>query len=120
LVERILCRLQILFNNGLRISYHKTWKKVLKSEKLSEDAYAGVFIDWDNTARQKRGYTMLVGEKHFEVYFQKQYIKAVNNNSPFIFINAWNEWGEGTYLEPDKKNGVFFLEAIKSVLNSNS
>ena len=30
-------------------------------------------------------------------------------------INCWNEWTEGSYLEPDTKNGMQYLEAVKDV-----
>ena len=36
-------------------------------------------------------------------------------NARIITINSWNEWGEGSYLEPDTINGMAFLEAIKEV-----
>ena len=39
---------------------------------------------------------------------------------PAIFsINAWNEWTEGSYLEPDTKNGFGYLQAIRDVLQAD-
>ncbi|MBL8995486.1 MAG: glycoside hydrolase family 99-like domain-containing protein, partial [Spirochaetia bacterium] len=32
--------------------------------------------------------------------------------------NAWNEWTEGSYLEPDTKNKMGYLEAIRDVFHS--
>lgn len=34
-----------------------------------------------------------------------------------IFIKAWNEWGEGNYLEPDLKFGKGFITATKEAYN---
>ncbi|MDR3709033.1 MAG: glycoside hydrolase family 99-like domain-containing protein [Capsulimonadaceae bacterium] len=39
-----------------------------------------------------------------------------NNLSPrLITINSWNEWSEGSYIEPDERFGMGYLEAVKSV-----
>jgi len=45
----------------------------------------------------------------------KRMTLAKPKNERIITINSWNEWGEGSYLEPDMKNGMGYLEAIKEV-----
>jgi len=34
---------------------------------------------------------------------------------PFLFIKAWNEWGEGNYLEPDSKFGRAYIDECAKV-----
>lgn len=43
--------------------------------------------------------------------------KSIYYENDFLFINAWNEWGEGMYLEPDETDGYGYLSAIKSTVN---
>lgn len=42
----------------------------------------------------------------------------ISADENLIFLKAWNEWGEGNYLEPDLKYGNGYLKAIKNVLDS--
>ena len=44
-----------------------------------------------------------------------QYKKAKDENMEFVFLNGWNEWTEGSYLEPDMKNNYDYLEAIAAI-----
>ena len=36
-----------------------------------------------------------------------------------LFLFAWNEWGEGGFLEPDIIDGYGRLEAVKKALEEN-
>lgn len=110
-------------NKEIHISYDKVWNDILNTNPDNEKMYPGAFVDWDNTARKGvRGsvYDGVTPEK-FEKYLTMQ-IKRTKEvyNKDILFMFAWNEWGEGGYLEPDKKNGYRFLNAIKNALNANN
>lgn len=97
------------------LDYDFLWKKII-SRNFKENVYPGAFVDWDNSPRKgaKRslvleGYTV----EKFGQYFSIQYQKGVDAGCPFIFVNAWNEWAEGTYLEPDITDGTAKLDKIK-------
>ena len=32
-----------------------------------------------------------------------------------LTVNSWNEWTEGSYIEPDAAHGLKYLEAIRDV-----
>ena len=37
---------------------------------------------------------------------------------PLVIVEAWNEWGEGSYIEPQQEFGFGYLDAIRRVFTS--
>lgn len=103
--------------------YDVLWRISLrrKYKKQSYQQFLGAFVDWDNTARRGKTCTLVTGStpEKFEKYLKMQKRKAEEIESEFVFVNAWNEWAEGTYLEPDEKNKYAYLEAVRNVFGSN-
>ena len=58
---------------------------------------------------------MNANPKNFEKYLRELTKIETLKNNEFIFINAWNEWSEGAYLEPDMVNKYEYLEVIKKL-----
>ena len=83
-----------------------------------------ISVGWDNSPRfPKQGKESVIhlnsNPETFASYLQKTRVYVDNHpNQPrLIIINAWNEWVEGSYLEPDMKFGYGYLEAVKNVLS---
>ena len=101
----------------------KVWDIILKhayerqsgNEKL--DIYESAYFEWDNSARygKKAKIFTRLEDSELTVRLQKLYDKAVLVNSPYIFFNAWNEWSESAYLEPDKDLGYANLNIVKKI-----
>ncbi|MBI4252671.1 glycoside hydrolase family 99-like domain-containing protein [Candidatus Uhrbacteria bacterium] len=86
--------------------------------------FRGIMPSWDNTARLGKNALVYINVDSEEYRSWLQYICAYTTimNEPdkqYIFINAWNEWGEGCHLEPDKKNEYRYLEITKDVVGDN-
>ena len=99
------------------LNYDTFWKHILNRKIDSDKLILGAFLDWDNSPRRKnKGARIFRGAspQKFAYYFSKLVKKAEEETLyDMIFINAWNEWSEGTYLEPDIKNGFAYLAAVK-------
>lgn len=102
------------------VDYKNFYQSILKKDYIAGNGsyfYSGV-VDWDSTPRKgKRAWFMKGATPDlFKQYFSKIYQKTVAEGKPFVFLFAWNEWGEGSYLEPDTKNEYRYLEAIKEII----
>lgn len=99
----------------LRVSYDKIWEKILNRKNQNDKTILGCFCDWDNSPRKSYNSIIMQGAtpEKFKRYFLRLVKKAIQIKSPMIVINAWNEWAEGAYLEPDEINKYSYLEAVK-------
>ena len=76
---------------------------------------------WDNTARKGKRANIFHGctPPEYEGWLRHTVEFARKNpvigNRSMVFINAWNEWAEGVYLEPDRKFGYALLAATQRV-----
>lgn len=108
----------------LVIDYDYVWNSIIhRSHRRSQNkVIPGAFVNWDNTPRLgARGQSCIGTAPHkFEWYLTRQIQRASKlYDSEFLFINAWNEWGEGAFLEPDKIHRFRYLEAVRNALDHN-
>ena len=87
--------------------------------------FRGVMPSWDNTPRRGPAATIYANSspEAYELWL-KSVVDATKSNLPpgerFLFINAWNGWAEGAYLEPDQRLGRAYLEATRRALTRTS
>jgi lipopolysaccharide biosynthesis protein/ubiquinone/menaquinone biosynthesis C-methylase UbiE len=80
-----------------------------------------VATSWDNTPRRSNNPSIFHGAnprtyKKWLFNVSRFTQKAYKPDERLVFINAWNEWAEGTHLEPDRKYGYGYLQATSEVL----
>lgn len=76
---------------------------------------------WDNTPRRNNAPMVFHGStpELYKEWLIDALLETRSNSdldAPFVFINAWNEWGESAYLEPDRKYGYAYLKATRDAL----
>lgn len=102
-------------------SYPKVYENMLKRVKRNYTYFRCICPSWDNSARRKAGATIYLNStpKLFGDWVKqiKEYTtNSLPENEQILFINAWNEWGEGCHLEPDEKYGMQYLEEFKKAI----
>ncbi|MCY0898659.1 MAG: glycoside hydrolase family 99-like domain-containing protein [Firmicutes bacterium] len=124
----------ILLQHFPSTAYRDYWRaSLLKMKELSEelglDFFPNVTMGWDPSPRTIQTevyenigypYTSVLVDNTPEEFLMalkevKKLVDANDTGHKIITINAWNEWTEGSYLEPDTIHGFEYLNAIKEV-----
>lgn len=116
--------------NNVFDQYLKHWDKAKTEYPIPY--FPNVTMGWDSSPRcdpasewGNYGYPFMniIGNntpENFRKALQvtKDKMLADPNGPRVLTINCWNEWTEGSYLEPDIKNKFGYLEAVKSVFKN--
>jgi glycosyltransferase involved in cell wall biosynthesis len=113
-------QLQILdpeFSGHVR-RYEDVVKTALTEELPDYPLIKTVSPHWDNDSRREgRGMTLHGSTPElYEQWLNGAIEHAMEQpfaDEPLVFINAWNEWAEGAYLEPDVHFGHAYLNATR-------
>lgn len=100
------------------------WRILIERSEAYQDPgytlFRGATPSWDNTARKKNKGTVFhnscpeLFEKWLINAFVDTLIRHRDSDENIVFINAWNEWAEGAHLEPDRRHGYAWLQAVKN------
>lgn len=101
------------------------WAGYVNGGRMRRDyaykTFRTVFPRWDNTARKAYSGALVFDGTTPDVYGKwLDYAMAATRQDlageeRIVFINAWNEWGEGAMLEPDRRYGYAYLDVTRAV-----
>lgn len=104
-------------NNNTVFKYSTAVKSWSAKNKYDFKHYKTVFPNWDNSPRRPNGNSLIFYNSTPKLY--ETWLTYCLDNSEvddYVFINAWNEWAEGAYLEPDSFNGCAYLDATYNAI----
>jgi len=108
---------------GFIFDYREFVAREMNRRKTPFLNFRGAMLSWDNTARRLKRATIFKNadpEEYKKLLLAlADYTCRMPREERFIFINAWNEWAEGTHLEPDKKYGDAYLQATYDAIRIN-
>lgn len=107
------------------INYKKYVRYQLKHQFVSDyKRFPCVTPMWDNSPRRKHSYFSFINYKpKYYYHWLNGVLKSFvpySEEENLVFINAWNEWAEGNYLEPDMKFGDAYLNATNEAINNSN
>jgi lipopolysaccharide biosynthesis protein len=93
-----------------------------RTEKLDFPFHPSIVVGWDSTPRRGNRGIILMNPtpERFRAGLSSLVAEAMGKplEERLVFINAWNEWAEGNHLEPDLRNGLGHLRAVRQAVTT--
>lgn len=105
-----------LKRGGARVhDYRELMQRMLEKPAPGYTRFPCVTPSWDNSPRRQTDPFILDGSTPalYERWVREASLRApaTAGGDSLVFVNAWNEWGEGAHLEPCQRWGRGYLEA---------
>lgn len=104
---------------GHIFNYSETAVRYL-SQYSNKQLWPGVCPSWDNTARKNERGTSWINSspESYKLWLDLAIRKTsmLKNSDKVVFVNAWNEWGEGNHLEPCVDLGFSYINSTNQII----
>ena len=105
----------------LSICHQKDINKYLFNEDdRKEFVFPTLFPNWDHSPRSGKRARIYVDStpEHFgeQIDIALSLIQNKEDEHKILFLQSWNEWGEGNYVEPDIRYGHGYLDVLEEKL----
>ncbi|NEX17222.1 MAG: hypothetical protein C1943_11455 [Halochromatium sp.] len=106
---------------GQVFSYRSLLENFSAAGEVDYRRYRCVMPSWDNEARKPGSGNSYAGStpRLYADWLHRVGVEACQRADPderLVFVNAWNEWAEGAYLEPDRRYGYAYLRNTRETL----
>lgn len=105
-----------LFEDGPVTFYSMAaaYRRILSDPPCHPTHFKGTMVGFDSSPRNAaRANVFLDGSPRLFEGHLAELMAATRED--YVFVNAWNEWGEGCALEPEEQDGYGYLEAVRRV-----
>ena len=108
---------------GEIFDWRRVARRLVNRGLPSHTLFRTVMPMWDNTPRKQESAHIYHGSspERYEGWLREvvQQTRTLREEEErLVFINAWNEWGEGNHLEPDITHGHAYLKATLNALEN--
>ena len=109
--------------HGQLYDYAEMAKSYAELDPREYTFFPGVCPSWDNEARKPNRGVTFVGAtpQKYGAWLDiecRKVLQRPQRDERLVFVNAWNEWAEGTHLEPDRHYGYAYLNETARVLSN--
>lgn len=113
-----------VFGNSLKkYDYKRIVDNMIVPEIELENVHPQIIPRLDRTPRSGKDARIYTNSSPLLFKNASEKVFDLIKNKPFehriVFLQAWNEWGEGNYIEPDIRFGHEYLDALKVSLKNN-